>query len=579
MNVARQPPVPISRRAVFPTLAVGAAAACDTRGAANAEDVTGYALASAAFPVFVVSSYYGGTLGQGDDQKCIQSTMNAASAAGGGRVVLPPRADGYVYKYNQLVVPRFVLLSGVGWHTFGAEGTIARMEQLPGVNDDSIIFSDNGNSSDRPFIGPSGITDLAIRATANGTAGHGISFRVPDGRIGLAQDMTTLERLVIRGFPGSGIYSRGGSPLRLDYITTLWNGRYGVEVEDTKVDRDSGSVHQLTMKHISGDGNMGGEADGGGGTVLLKGLMAKKASVTLIDIKSEYRIRPAIDSGDGVAMGNFHAIVVEDCACPITVTGVEHIATGSQDRLPGNAIQVKGTQRPDLLWQSVTVRDDHPSQTVGRSPFRVFDEVLSRGSRAPHGAMGVSTELYAPAQLATHVDTERPDELANGESTLLRRAITSDSAQLAAETLRLTYFTARKSEAINRVRTCTGTTAALGASLCRIGVYEADEDGHLTLVASTANTTSLWSAASTAYTEPFSDSFVKKRGVRYAVAQLIVGASTPPTLLGQTHLLADEAAQPPRLCGVLSSLADLPVRIPAESIGATAIQVYAALMP
>lgn len=576
----------VTRRNVIPMLA-GAGAAVAARAAFDvvnsptvAAEFPDRALSHSAFPAFVVSPYYGGTLGDGDDQECIQRTLDAANAAGGGRVVIPPSVDGYVYTYSQLVVPRWVLLSGVGWHTFGASGTIARIQQLPGVNDDSIIFSDNGDSAtSRPFIGPSGITDLAIVGAPGATGGHGISFRVPNGRTGLVQDMTTLERLVLRGFSGSGIYSRGGSPLRLDYITTLWNGRYGIEVEDTHVDMDNGSVHQLSMTHISGDGNMGGIADGGGGTVSLKGLMAQKAAVSLFDIKSEYRIRPTTDSGDGSVMGNFHAILIEDCACPITVTGVEHIATGSQSRKPGNAVQVKGPGRPDLLWQSVTVRDDVPSQTVGGAPYRVFDEVLARGSNAPHGVLGPSSESYKPDQMATQVDTDRRDELAVGESTLSRRAVATGDAALTPGTLQLTYFTARKTEIISRVRTCSGSVASDDSTMCRVAVYEVDEAEDLTLVAATENDDSQWSAVDTTYATAFSASFTKRRGARYAVGALVAGGAAGPNLLGQIQLLRDEAAEKPRLCGALAGQIDLPTNIAAGSVADSAIQIYAALVP
>lgn len=555
MNRATSPLHPaITRRAMIPTLAVGAVAAVGAIGAC--ESIAALEESEAkperlAVSYFIVSPYYGGTLGNGDDQTCIQRTLDAANAAGGGRVVLPSRPDGYVYRYSQLVVPRWVAFTSVGWHTFGASGSIARMQQLPGVNDDSIVFSDNGDSSPRPFIGPFGLADLAIRAAPGATAGHGISFRTSDGRIGLVQDMTTIERLLIRGFPGSGIYACSGSPLRLDYVTTLWTGRYGVEVQDTRVDSNNGTVHQLTMEHISGDGNMGGVPDRGGATVFLKGLMAKKASVSLFDIKSEYRVRPTTDSGDGAAMGNFHAVVIEDCRCPITVLGVEHIATGSQTRKPGNAIQVKGNARPDLMWHSVTVRNDHPSQTVGSEPCLVFDETQARGSNAPHGLLGDSVESYKPDQIATQVDTGRSEELASGESILPRRAVTSGEATLTPGALCLTYFTAAKTEEIGQVRTCTGPEAADGASLCRIGVYEVDNIGNLTLVASTANDTSLWSASNTTSGSAFINSFQKKRGVRYALGCLIVGASKSVGVIGLASLHRDEAAESPRLCGSL----------------------------
>lgn len=568
----------------MPTLAIGAAGAvagCHTTGAVDEVNTSAeVALSRSSFPAFVVSTYFGGSLGMDNDQECIQSTLNAANSAGGGLVVLPPRSDGYVYKYEQLVMPRWVRLSGVAWHTFGANGSVARLQQLTGVNDDSIIFSDNDDSATtRPWVGPFGITDVVLRGASGATAGHAISFRVPDGRIGLMQDASTVERVVVRGFAGSGVFNRGGSPVYFNDIAVSNCGRYGVEIEDTHVDMLAGSIHHLVMSRISGDANMGGVADGGGATVYLKGLQAKKTAVLLLGVKSEYRIRLESDSGDGTVMGNFHALIADDCACPITVSGIEHIATGSQTRKPGNAIQVRGLHRPDLLWQSVTVRDDHPSQVVGAPPYRVFDEVLGRGSAAPHGALGPSIESYEPDQLATQIDTERRDELTTGEGTLARRAVTDTVATLFTGTIWLTYFTARKTEAVTQVRTCSGSTAASEATLCRIGVYEVDNLGKLTLIASTANDTSLWSATSTTYASPFTSSFLKRRGITYAVGALVVEAGTAPDLLGQAQMLQDEASQPPRLCGAINDQTDLPTEVAPEAVGFSMIQVYAALVP
>lgn len=574
----------LTRRAVVPALAIGAvgvAGACDAKRpeAASDDAPEKRGTEQSAFPFLVVSTRYGGTLGDGDDQQCIQNTLDAANAEGGGIVVLPPRPDGYVYRYSQLVIPRWVHFRGSGWYSFGADASQGRLQQLPGINDDSIVFSDSGDDSVRPFAGPFGLTDIVLRGAPGSTSGHAISLRTSDGRIAGLQDLTSIERIQIRGFAGSGVYVRKGSPVRLRDITTLWNGGFGVEVEDTGVDVSTGSVHEVTLETISGDGNMGYQPDGGGATVVLKHLSARRASVVLRTIKSEYRIRPSEDSGDDTSMGNFNAVVIENCACPVTVIGVMHIASGPQNRRPGNAIQIKGPARPDLVWLSVAVRDDHPTQTVGNMPYRVFDEAVARGSAAPHGALGASTDLFEADHLAAQIDTERRDELATGESILPRRSITSSSATLVAGALRLTFFTARKTEEVTRVRTYSGPVPAEGATLHRIGVYEVDSSDNLKLLAATENDTSLWTEANAKYDSAFESGFSKKRGARYAVGALVVGAATPPDLLGQSQLHQDEGAQPPRLCASLDGQSDLPAEIQADSLSPSPVQVYAALIP
>ena len=172
-----------------------------------------------------------------------------------------------------------------------------------------------------------------------------------------------------------------------------------------------------------------------------------------------------------------------------------------------------------------------------------------------------------------------PDALTSGESTLSRRAIMS-GATLTSGIVRLTYFTARKTETINSVRVGTYTTAA-GATptLCRIGIYSVDGSGNLTLVASTANDTALFAAAATTYTKALSSAWSKVAGTRYAVGVLVVTGATAPTVQGQAVGLGDELAQAPRLCGGRSGQSDLPSSITAGNVDGTTHQCYVAMVP
>ena len=172
-----------------------------------------------------------------------------------------------------------------------------------------------------------------------------------------------------------------------------------------------------------------------------------------------------------------------------------------------------------------------------------------------------------------------PADLTSGEATMPRRAIVSAAASTGSSVLRLTYFTARKSETVQSVRTISGT-ANVGATLCRIGIYEEAANGDLTLVASIDNDATLWTVGSTVYTRSLSVSFSKVRGRRYAVGVLVVGASTYPTLFGNASILAAEAAELPRLAATATATqSDLPSSLASGALSASGSQHYAVLVP
>ena len=177
-------------------------------------------------------------------------------------------------------------------------------------------------------------------------------------------------------------------------------------------------------------------------------------------------------------------------------------------------------------------------------------------------------------------DLELVNELTTGESTLPRRYCIYSNLGLTNGYVRLTYFTARKTETVTQVRTIC-TVAAVGSTLSKVGVYSVATNGDLTLVASTANlSATLWIATNTAYTSAFAASFTKTRGTRYAVAELAVGTSTAPQLWGLGNvLIASEVGVAPRLTGHIVSQTDLPSTISAASVQDSAHNIYAALLP
>jgi hypothetical protein len=177
---------------------------------------------------------------------------------------------------------------------------------------------------------------------------------------------------------------------------------------------------------------------------------------------------------------------------------------------------------------------------------------------------------------------ERPtgDELASGQEVLARDLVTSNKAATSGA-LFLTYFTARKDEAETKVRSySTGTAAAATPTLVRIGLYQAESNGDLTLVASTANDTTLYAAANTAYEKALQAGYSLVKGRRYALGFLVVSGVAVPTLAAApANTALDETAKTPRLSGVLTGQTDLPTTITAASIGTTAQRIYGALIP
>ena len=175
------------------------------------------------------------------------------------------------------------------------------------------------------------------------------------------------------------------------------------------------------------------------------------------------------------------------------------------------------------------------------------------------------------------LDYFAPYDLATGDSTMPRRLAQGTSAT-GNGNLRLTYFTARKAQTVTQIRTMTNSTAQVGATLCRIGVYSEDTSGNLTLIGNVANDTNLWIAALTAYTKTFASSFAVTRGVRYAVGVLVVGSSTAPTLIGAFPAIGSETTLTPRLSAFYASQTDLPSSVTAGSLSDTNQSTYAVLL-
>jgi hypothetical protein len=169
-----------------------------------------------------------------------------------------------------------------------------------------------------------------------------------------------------------------------------------------------------------------------------------------------------------------------------------------------------------------------------------------------------------------------------GEETLARDLASSQTIAIGSGELRLTYFTARKTETTAQVRVVTGGTAAAATpTLCRIGLYRIAADGAGTLIAAIANDTALFAATSTAYTRSWIAGVAKTVGQRYAVGTLIVTGAATPTFVGVNTAgsVSSEATVAPRLSATLAGQADLPASFTDAALSTGARRYYAAILP
>jgi hypothetical protein len=190
-------------------------------------------------------------------------------------------------------------------------------------------------------------------------------------------------------------------------------------------------------------------------------------------------------------------------------------------------------------------------------------------------AVNINTGVLAYDQ----VDVATLGMLDVGDETYDRLAASSASQAPTSGQLRLTYFTARRTEVSTQVRVMTGATAASATpTLCRIGIWEVAADGSATLVAATSNDTTLFAAANGTYTRSWTTPFTKVAGRRYAIAPLVVTGGTAPSYQGITQNAA-EAAQLPRTTGNVSGASDLPATFVDGSSAGSGIRIYLVVLP
>jgi Major tropism determinant N-terminal domain len=127
-------------------------------------------------------------------------------------------------------------------------------------------------------------------------------------------------------------------------------------------------------------------------------------------------------------------------------------------------------------------------------------------------------------------------------------------------TIYWTFFTPSVSFTVSSITMVSGTTAASGLTLARMGLYTFDETT-ATLVARTASDTTLFGTVSTAYQRSLSTAggypatYTLNAGSRYGVGVICVGTTAP--LYGGRVMNAGVSGLTPRCNAALASQTDL----------------------
>lgn len=131
------------------------------------------------------------------------------------------------------------------------------------------------------------------------------------------------------------------------------------------------------------------------------------------------------------------------------------------------------------------------------------------------------------------------------------------SATFTSGTVYWTFFTPLFTDTVSSVSVASAGTATVGATLIKSGIYSFNETT-ATLLASTANDTTIFGTRNTVYTRALDTNVTLEAGVRYGFAVMVVATSPGTGFLAFGYPPAALNALPPIMRGYLDGQSDLP---------------------
>lgn len=265
-----------------------------------------------------------------------------------------------------------------------------------------------------------------------------------------------------------------------------------------------------------------------------------------------------VDAPDDPNTDNTEIVLRSADGAPVTLSGVDHETIPSElgAASPGAA---PGASPADHVHQAPLIGDIGGFNLSGATDGAtlVYD--------------GTSGDVVARQPLWDHANSALitlPRITAGQDS--------KDYAPLAAGTVYLTFFRATSSLNVGHVKFNTGSTAASGSTLAKIGVYSVNETtGALALLGSSPSQASGLGGQFAQPSIALSAAVATVAGSVYAVAALQVGG-TPASILGCFHNNQFLGLRP-RLSATRSGQTDLPASITDGQLGDYQLAFFYAL--
>lgn len=174
-----------------------------------------------------------------------------------------------------------------------------------------------------------------------------------------------------------------------------------------------------------------------------------------------------------------------------------------------------------------------------------------------------------------------------GQETVHRQLVTSSTVNWpissGSNVLRLARLTSRRTETVSTITVNSGSTLPTGGAsaitTARLGLYQVNDDGSLTLLASTANDTSLFAAASTLYAKTLNTPVTLVKGREYAIGALVVhtvaSGTALPSICSNAPVLTATAMSNPGFAWTVPTQSDLPASVAAGSLATSTATIYA----
>lgn len=252
----------------------------------------------------------------------------------------------------------------------------------------------------------------------------------------------------------------------------------------------------------------------------------------------------------GAANGDVLTVQADGTVAPETPASGAGLTADIDGTLAANSDTRVATQKATKTYADAKVADAiiDGTTTVAPSQNAVFDGLALKAPLAHHTQHEVGGTDYVAD----------PDAITTGEAVMGRRFASSSGIPTGTQSIRLTYFTARKTGTYTQLRmTCGGSGHTL-ATLVKFAIFSVAGDGTLTCIGVTANDTAMLVTPNTEYTKATTASYAVTAGQRYAFGVLVVTAGTAPTVCGGVIAPGTAAGRAPQLAGIITGQSDMP---------------------